>query len=77
MLGYHTAAVEDLGFPGFEELVLRVAGCTSAECNQTVEAVHVVVEAFPVAWHIARKSSNMLIFVRSMIPFALVAGIIP
>lgn len=48
VLGYHVAPVEFLGFPSFEELVLKVAGCTSTECNETIDAIHIVVDSFTI-----------------------------
>lgn len=46
-LGYHVAPVESLGFPSFQDLILRLAGCASTECNETADAVDIVVDAFP------------------------------
>ncbi|CAE7383850.1 SCUBE3 [Symbiodinium natans] len=45
-LGYHVAPVEFLGFPSFQDLVLKLAGCTSTLCNETADAVHIVVDSF-------------------------------
>ncbi|CAE7420058.1 SCUBE3 [Symbiodinium sp. CCMP2592] len=46
-LGYDTAPVEFLGFPSFQGLVLKLAGCATAACNDTVDGVHIIVDAFP------------------------------
>ena len=46
-LGYDTAPVELLGFPSFQDLVLKLAGCATAACNETADAVHIIVDAFP------------------------------
>lgn len=50
VLGYHMAPTVFLGFPSPGELMSKIAGCANAECNQSIDAVHIVTDAFPVAW---------------------------
>ena len=48
VIGYHVAPVEFLGiWPPFEDLVLKIAGCASIDCDQSVNASHIVVNVFP------------------------------
>ncbi|CAE7534151.1 unnamed protein product [Symbiodinium sp. CCMP2456] len=46
-LGYDMAPIEFLGFPSNQDLVFKLAGCATAACNETVDAVHIIVDACP------------------------------